>query len=54
MFIAGPSYEYLLVKTKTEELKVPRFPQFPENDKEVIDSIFANSEIRKKQNQEVQ
>jgi hypothetical protein len=48
MAIAGPGHEYFIVKTKNEELKIPRHPDFSENDKEILDFIFSNCEIHKK------
>jgi hypothetical protein len=50
VIFSGPGQEYFLIKTKTEEIKVPRYPEFPENDKEILDFIFANAEIRRKKN----
>ncbi len=46
MTMAGEPQEYFLVKTKTESLEILRYPDFPENDKEVLDFIFANCNIR--------
>jgi hypothetical protein len=45
IFFAGPLEEVFVVKTKDGELKVPRFP---ENDREVLDFIFSNADIRRK------
>ncbi|MDO9482530.1 MAG: hypothetical protein Q8K34_21600 [Hydrogenophaga sp.] len=46
MFIAGPLKEYFLLITQTEKIEVPRLP---ENDREVLDYIFVNCEIRRRQ-----
>lgn len=45
MSIAGPLKEYFVLTTQTEKIEVPRLP---ENDREVLDFIFANCEIRRK------
>lgn len=47
MSIAGPLKEFFMLTTQTEKVEVPRFP---ENDREILDFIFANFEIRRKQN----
>ncbi|MDD4929557.1 MAG: hypothetical protein PHP85_09800 [Gallionella sp.] len=46
MSIAGSLKEYFLLTTKTDKIEIPRIP---ENDREILDFIFVNCEIRRKQ-----